>query len=119
MFQRIKSLFAVKPPTEYHHRELGVLTLDSGVWSGIARRDGREMRFYVGGTESAPDAGLLDRVVELLERFSQVEKAGLEFVRSQSPEVIGEFTFYSLDFLWEDKPHIFAIEFTLAGDEDG
>lgn len=119
MFQRLKSLFAAKPPAEYHHPQFGVLTLDSGVWSGIARQNDQEIRFYVGGTDSAPDAGLLQRVGELLERFPHVERAALDFIRSQSPAVTGEFTFYSLDFLWEDKPHMFAMEFTLAGDDDG
>jgi len=52
-------------------------------------------------------------------RFPEVERAALDFIRAQSPAVTGEFTFYSLDFLWEDKPHMFAMEFTLAGDDDG
>jgi hypothetical protein len=119
MFQRLKSLFGTKPTAEYHDAAFGVLTLDAGLWSGIAQRDGREVHFYVGGTESAPDSALLQRVRELLEHFPHHERAALDFVRSQSPAITGELMFYSLDFLWEDKPHVFAIEFTLAGDGDG
>jgi len=119
MFQRLKSLFAAKPPVQYQHPAFGVLTLDSGVWGGSTQHGGREIRFYVGGTETAPDAGLLQRVRDLVARLPEAERAALDFIRSQSPAVTGEFTFYSLDFLWEDKPHIFAMEFTLAGDDDG
>lgn len=120
MFQRLKSLFAAKPPVEFRHPEFGVLRLNSGLWSGEAQRDGRSIRFCVGGTDTAPDAGLLDRVRELLGRFRDVERTALDFLRAQEASVCdGEFEFYSLDFLWEDKPHLYTLEFTLAGDGDG
>lgn len=120
MFQRLKSFFAAKPPVEFQHPEFGVLTLDSGLWSGEVQRDGKGVRFHIGGTDTAPDAGLLDRVRELLGRFPEVQRSALDFLRVQEASVRqGEFEFYSLDFLWEDEPHLYSLEFTLAGDDDG
>ncbi|HSY17339.1 MAG TPA: hypothetical protein VK815_03355 [Candidatus Acidoferrales bacterium] len=120
MFERFKSLFAAKPPVEYVHPEFGVLVLDSELWSGKVHRDGRDIRFYVGGTATTPDDELLDRFRDLLGRFAEVERKALDFIRTKEPTVrLGDFTFYSLDFLWEDKPDIFAMEFERAGDDDG
>lgn len=119
MIKWLKTWFVSKPPMEFHHPEFGVLTFDAGLWSGVVRRDGRDVPFHTGGSESAPDAGLLRRVRDVLDRFPDVEREALDFLRSQSPGVSGAFTLYALDFLWEDKPHLFALEFSLAGDDDG
>lgn len=108
------------PDVEFRHPEFGVLTCDSGIWSGDAQLDGRTVRFSVGGTEIAPDAGLLDRVRELLRRFPEVERSALDFLCAPDLRVRTEdFAFYSLDLLWADKPQQYTLEFTLAGDEDG
>lgn len=57
---------------------------------------------------------------EVVGRFSEIERRALDFLRAEEASVRqGEFEFYSLDFLWEDKPHLYALEFTLAGDDDG
>src|SRR5262245_59209246 len=92
MFQRLKSLFAAKPPVRFQHPEFGVLTLDSGLWSGQVQRDGRTIRFCVAGTETAPDEGLLRCARELVARFTDLERCALDFLRSQEPSVgQGEF----------------------------
>lgn len=120
MFQRLRSLFAAKQPVEFRDAEFGVLTLDSGIWIGEAQRGGRSIRFCIGGSGTAPDDGLLDRVRELVRCFPEVENTALDFLRAQDASVRqGRFEFYSLDFLWEDKPHLYTLEFTLAGDDDG
>lgn len=124
MFQRLKSLFAkpTKPPVEFRHAEFGALCLidESGLWSGETRIGDRDIRFFIGGTAVTPDAVLIERLRELLERFSKVERAALEFLCAQDAHVRDlDFEFYSLDFLWEDKPHLYTLEFTLEGDEDG
>lgn len=120
MFQRLKALFAAKPAVEFRHPEFGILTLDSGLWSGEAPRGGRSIRFCVGGTDTTPDSGLLERVRELVGRFPEVERSAIDFLRAQEPSARQDgFEFYSLDFLWEDKPHLYTLEFTLAGDADG
>ena len=120
MFEYIKSLFAKKPPVEFRHPEFGVLTHDSGVWSGKTQRDGRAIRFCVGGTDTAPNAGLLARMSAVIGGFAELERTALEFICSQEPTAkASAFTFYSLDFLWEDKRDDFVFEFTLDGDIDG
>jgi hypothetical protein len=118
MFSRLKSLFTKQPPVEFRDAELGVLTLDSGVWIGTAWHDGRKLRFLVAGTDSAPDAGLLVRVRALLARFADTERKATEFLRSREPEVgKARLDFYSFDFLWEDKLEDFALEFLADGDD--
>jgi hypothetical protein len=120
MFQRLKSLFAAKSPIEFRDPEFGVLTLDSGLWIGQMHRGDRTLRFCIGGTETQPNAGLLAGMRELVERFPEVERTALDFLCTQEDGVRhDEFEFYSLDFLWEDQPHCFALEFTLTGDDDG
>ena len=63
MFNRIKSLFTKEktPPPEFHDAELGVLTAESGLWSGTVTRDGFTIPFSVAGTQAAPSSGLLDQ----------------------------------------------------------
>ena len=120
MFQRLKSIFAPKAPVDFRHPKFGILTLDSGLWTGEALHEGRKIHFCIGGTETEPDAGLLNRVSELVGTFPEVERRALDFLRAQeSSAAQGAFEFYSLDFLWENKPHLYVLEFTLAGDDDG
>jgi hypothetical protein len=120
MFERLKSLFAAKPPAEFQHPEFGKLVNDAGVWSGQARQRDRVVRFYVGGTDTVPDAELINRVRAFVGRLDEVESKALDFIRKESPELsVGKFSLYSLDFLWEDKPDVYALEFSLDGDDDG
>jgi hypothetical protein len=120
MFQRLKRLFAPKPPPEFRHPEFGVMRFDCDLWSGEAQREGRSIPFVIAGTRTEPDSGLLERVRELVERFPEVERGALEFLRAQDESVAeGEFEFFALDLLWEDKPQDYTLEFTLAGDTDG
>jgi hypothetical protein len=119
MFRYLRSLFAARPPVELRHAEFGVLTLDSGLWWGAAQSGERSIRFCIDGTDAEPDVGLLDRVRDLLTRFAEVERSALDLLRSHAAYVgQGEFAFDSLDFLWADKPHLFTLEFTLAGDDE-
>ncbi|MFN0055163.1 MAG: hypothetical protein ACKV0T_23565 [Planctomycetales bacterium] len=120
MFQRLRSLFAAKPPVEFRHPEFGLLKHDSGLWNGEAQRDGRSIGFCIAGTDTAPDSELLDQVRDVIECFPEVERAALEFLRALDPSVRpGAFKFYLLSFLWEDKPHLYTLEFSLAGDDHG
>ena len=103
---------------EFCDSELGVLTLDCGVWGGTVQRDGKEIRFHIAGTASAPDAGLVGRVGVLLVGFADVERRAMEFLRSREAALShAQLSFYSFDFLWEGKPDDFAFEF-LAGEDE-
>ena len=120
MLKWIQSLFSAKPLPVFHHGELGVLTLDSGLWSGTVRRAGREIAVHIAGTEMAPDNGLLVHASNVLARFTQVESEAVAFIRDQEAGLSPtDLTIYSLDFLWEAKPDDFVLEFTLQGDLDG
>ena len=106
------NLFAKPPPPEFRDSELGVLKLDCGVWIGIVHQAGRDLRFIVAGTATAPDAGLLGSVRSLLTRFQDTERGALEFLRSRESELRqARSDFYSFEFLWEGKPNDFAFEF--------
>jgi hypothetical protein len=74
----------------------------------------------IAGSESGPDPTLIERLRDAIVNLSELERAALELIRSQEPEVRqGEFTFDSLDFLWVKKPDVFVLEFSLVGDDDG
>ena len=118
MFSRLKTLFAKPPPREFLDSELGMLTLDCGVWIGTVDQDGRNLRFMVAGTEAAPDTGLLGRVHGLLARFTDTERIAMDFLRSRESKLHdAKLNFYSFEFLWEDRPDDFAFEFLAGGDD--
>lgn len=118
MFSRLKNLFAKPPLREFRDPELGVLTLDCGMWIGRVDRDERRLRFIVAGTDAAPAAGLLGRVRTLLERFPSVERQAMEFLRNREADLFqARLDFYSFEFLWEDKPEDFTFEFLAEGDD--
>jgi hypothetical protein len=119
MFSSLKNLFTKSPPPEFRDSELGVLKLDSGtVWGSTVQHDGRELRFWVGGTESAPDAALLASARRLLARFSEAERSAVEFLRSRETEVRqARLDFYAVEFIWEARPDDFAFEFLADGDD--
>lgn len=107
------------PPLHMQHPELGTLTFESDLWSGQMERDGKPIHFYIAGTESQPDGKLVDQLRAAISKLPELERAALEFIHAKEPDALGDFTFESLDFLWEQKPENFAMEFALAGDDDG
>jgi hypothetical protein len=118
MFSSLKNLFTKSPPPEFRDSELGVLNLDGGIWGCTVQRDGRELRFWVGGTKTAPDAGLLASVRRLLARFPDTERCAIEFLRSREAELRqARLDFYAFEFIWEAKPDDFAFEFLAGGDD--
>jgi hypothetical protein len=58
MFDKLKSLFAKPTPPDYRDPELGSLKFDGDLWEGSVQQGGRELRFYLAGTETAPYAVL-------------------------------------------------------------
>lgn len=113
MLQRLKALFRKKPPVELQHPEFGRLEYERGLWSGHADHSGRRLWFAIGGTEAGPSDILLDRFRNVLGEFDQHERAALSFLTTQHPDIdTGDLRFYSMDFLWADRPDDFALEFT-------
>lgn len=118
MFLRLKNLFTKTTPPEFSDPELGILTFDCGIWIGSVHQGGRELRFFVAGTEDAPDAALLGCVRDLLSHLPSVEKTAIEFLRRREAELSQvRLDFYSFEFLWETKPDDFAFEFLADGDD--
>ena len=118
MISILKNLFTKSPPPEFHDKDLGVLKVDRGIWGGTVLHDGREVRFSVGGTETAPDPGLLASVRRLLMRFSDTERSAIEFLRSREVELHqARLDFYEFEFIWEAKPNDYAFEFLADGDD--
>ncbi len=70
------------------------------------------------GTDTTPDAALLDGVRYVLGGADDVEQKAVGFLRAQNPSVQqGDFRFQGVDFPWEDKPDLYVMEFTLTGDD--
>ncbi len=103
---------------EVRHPTYGLLTSDGGLWSGMARSDGREVRFTVGGTHSAPDDALLRRVGIIISSFAEVERRATHYLRAQEAEVSkAAFEVYGLDVTEENHPDDFTLEFVADGDD--
>ena len=120
MFKSIKSLFGQKQPTQFHHPEFGVLTNDGGIWSGETQIGGRRIQFHISGSDTAPDLELINSAHSVTSKFTELERRALDFICSEEAGVKAEdFTIYSLDWLWEDKPDDFVFEFEMKGDIDG
>jgi hypothetical protein len=121
MFEWLKKLFKSKPPAQFHHPNLGLMTeMDPGLWSGRIEHAGREIEFVLSGSEMVPDAGLTARLQEALRRIDAIEQSALDFLCTQKTLFKpGDFTFQSINFLWEKKPDVFTLEFSMAGDEHG
>jgi len=106
------------PPRQFQHPDLGTFVLEDGLWSGLLRRDGRDIRFVVGGGDTAPDARLLDRAQSILSSFPKVEQQAVAFLRSRESEA-GQMPldFYMLDVTDGKRPDDFTLEF--IGEDDG
>jgi len=120
MFERLKALLTRRPRAQVQHPEFGLLTFCSGQWRGQIQHQGKEIRFALAGSEAAPDARLLDQLHALLNRFPQAQQSALDFLCAQrrlfKPR---DFTVRSVNFLSPDRPDIFGMEFSVAGDESG
>lgn len=101
-----------KPECQFRHAEFGVFTSDGDLWSCELRRDGREIRLLIGGTEDAPSDRLLAQAQSILGRFAAVEQRALEFLRSREEDVrAATLDFYCLDITDEQRPGDFTFEF--------
>ena len=108
------------PLQQMEHPEFGPLTLDGELWSGRVQRDGRAIDFIIAGTQAGPDSGLAECLRKVIRRFPEFERAALEFIRTHEPLLAqGQFSFESLELLFEQKPELFGMGFTLPDDPDG
>lgn len=119
MLRYIKSIFAAKPPIQLQHPTLGLLTLESQLWSGVFEGSGKSIEFSVAGKRVGPDPVLVEHLTTVLAKLPEIEQRGLEFLRNLAKDSTAPFDLRFLDFLWEDKPQWYSLGFTLAGDEFG
>lgn len=102
---------------DVQHPVYGLLTGEGGIWSGTARTNGREVRFTIVGSDSAPDDHLLRRVGGIIGRFQDVERQAAEHLRAQEAE-IGKTALevYGLEVTEGTRPDDFTLEFVADGD---
>jgi hypothetical protein len=118
MFSRLKKQFLKQSEPEFRDSELGVLTFDQGLWTGKTQRDERVLNFTISGTKTGPNSSLLASARALSARFVEIESMAVEFLRSREPELRqARLSFYSFEFLWEDKPDDFTFEFLADGND--
>ena len=118
LFSRFKSAFQKSPRREFQDPELGIFILESAIWSGKAKHADREIQFYVAGTEDIPYPVLKNSLRKLLANFKSTEMEAENFLKNQESELKdSKLSFYSVDFLWEDRPDDFSMEF-LADEND-
>jgi hypothetical protein len=107
-----------QPTREVRHPAYGSLTGEGGLWTGVAHPNGREVRFTVGGTDSAPDDGLLRRVDGIIGRFAEVERRAVEHLREHEAEIgRAALDVYGLEVTEGNRPDDFTLEFLADGDD--
>jgi|GEM_PF-4476670 len=117
MFARLKQMFALKTPVQFEHTAFGCFEGSDGVWTASISHGSDSFQLSLGGSDSAPDDRLLAAAARLLPRFDELRNIALRFITSQESSARPEhFTIYGFDFLWEDRPDDFVLEFTMVGD---
>jgi hypothetical protein len=76
---------ARRPQPQLQDPRLGMLTYDMNLWNGRTHKDGRDVRFYIAGTESGPDSSLLAQLHAVLERLPETERLCFSMRRAQAP----------------------------------
>ncbi len=124
MLTRLKSLFVNRDRpqlhrsrSQFHHLELGEFERLSYHWFGSVSCGGRKVHLSLVGTETAPDAALLDSVEDMLARFDEVQRMGTEFLRSHESIGHAAMELYSIDFRSPEKPGDFSLVFSVRGDD--
>ena len=98
----------------------GTLTGELDVWSGAISEGGKEIQFYIGGSEEAPDERLLDALSHVLEQLGIFQEKALQFLLKENPSSTPlHFEFASVDLLYPDDPDQFSLNYELEGDEEG
>jgi hypothetical protein len=108
-----------RPKPQIVHPQLGLLVHDESLWSGQTDRGQEKLYFCIKGGPEAPDEGLVAALQDKLASIDRWERTALDFLCRDERLDPEPFTLESLDFLWEDKPDSFVLEFSLEGDPDG
>ena len=124
MLERLKNLFASKPPRIYEHPIYGRFEAEAGepCWIGSIKQDGLSLSLSILGSDSQPDVPRLEAVARTLTQFSSLHAAALDFIVKEQPGAQPhEFTPTGLDFgcISSLDPEDFEFEFARAGDIGG
>ena len=108
-----------QPTREVRHPTYGSLAGEcGGLWTGMARPNGRKVRFTVGGTDSAPDDEMLRRVGGIIGRFPEVERQAAKYPREHEAEIgKAALEVYGLEVTERNRPDDFSLEFLADGDD--
>jgi len=100
---------------EIQHPQLGLLKsagIDSNLWEGRARIDGREIPFVIGGSKTAPDERLVAQLQSIKARFGDLEHRAIAFLKSREQEIRdANLATYRLDVSNERRHDDFTFEF--------
>lgn len=107
-----------KPTRKVQHPRLGMLASEGSLWAGVVRRDGRDIRFLVGGSENAADERLLSQVENIIGSFAESERRAVDFLRNREACVRdSHLDFYMLVVSDRGRPDHFTFEFVERGDD--
>ena len=124
MFDRLKAIFAPKPPRIYQHPTYGRFEAEAGELCWIAQldHDHASLQLAILGSDSQPDESRLRAAGDVFSNFASLRTAALDFiVREQPDSSREEFTLTGLDFgcISGLEPDDFEFEFARVGDIDG
>lgn len=107
-----ESLRKNSPPKVIVHPLLGRLEGSNGNWQGKFPKAGATVSLFVVGDSTAPDSRLLDKALEVVGKFGEIEALGIQFLREQEPSVArSKFVLYGLELLDPSDPTYFTLEF--------
>jgi hypothetical protein len=124
MFDRVKAMFAPKPPRIFQHPTYGRFEAEHSeeCWIAQVPHDGAQLGLSVLGSESQPDETRMQAVNRVFAELPSLRAAALDFIVREQPESAGhEFTLTGLDFgcISGLEPGDFEFEFARTGDIDG
>ena len=101
-----------RPQRQFRHPSWGRFTYEDGLWSGELPQPDRTLRLVVGGNADAPSEALLAQAEAIRNRFPELERQALEFLRQREVDIReARLDFYLLRQEDEERSDTFTFEF--------
>ena len=101
-----------RPQRQFRHPSWGMFTYEDDLWTGELPQPDRTLRLVVGGNADAPSEPLLTQAEDIRNRFPELERQALEFLRQREVEIReAKLDLYLLRLEDEERPDMFTFEF--------
>lgn len=118
------------PDRHIVHPRLGSMTGRGDLWETASTDPQGPLHCFLAGSQAGPDPGLAAGLESVLGRLDELRRLAIDRLMQDDldapslptegpPMHPGAFHLQAIDFLWENMPDKFALEFALQGDPDG